>query len=185
MAGRASCRSCPRRGPRPGRPGWYRSPGPRRGARSCGDPGQTDGGMPVAVVIVSVVAAAAVLGLTIRARGLARSARASDLARDEAMNLAAAARGERDARDAILSGLEDGVVLFDPDGSVVFQNQRAGWLLGGPADRAPRLAPKSLRELVDSARGHAEPREAEVAGPQGRSLRVTAASVGGDRVLLM
>jgi two-component system sensor histidine kinase SenX3 len=126
-----------------------------------------------------------VLGLTVRARGLARSARASDLARDEAMNLAAAARGERDARDAILSGLEDGVVLFDPDGSVVFQNQRAGRLLGSPADRAPRLVPESLRELVDSARGHTEPRDAELAGPQGRSLRATAASVGGDRVLLV
>ena len=141
--------------------------------------------MTVTVVIVSVVAAGAVLGLTVRARGLARSARASDLARDEAMRVAAAARGERDARDAILSGLEDGVVLFDPDGSVVFQNQRAGRFLGSPADRAPRLAPESLRELVASARGHAEPREAEVAGPQGRSLRATAASVGGDRVLLM
>ena len=141
--------------------------------------------MTVAVVILSVVAAAAVLGLAVWARGLARSARASDLARDEAMNLAAAARGERDARDAVLSGLEDGVVLFDPDGSVVFQNQRAGRLLGSPADRARRLAPQSLRELVDSARGHAEPRVADVAGPQGRSLRATAASVAGDRVLLM
>src|SRR5439155_1176139 len=136
-----------------------------------GDPRQTGASMTVPVVLVSVVAAAAVLGLTVRARELARSARASDLARDEAMKLAAAARGERDARDAILSGLEDGVVLFDPDGSVVFQNQRAGRLLGSPADRAPRLAPESLRQLVDSARGNAEPREAEVAGPQGRSVR--------------
>ena len=133
--------------------------------------------MTVAVVIVSVVAAAAVLSLTVRARGLARSARASDLARDEAMNLAAAARGERDARDDILSGLEDGVVLFDPDGSVVFQNQRAGRLLGRPADRLPHLL--GLREAARhvATRSRGRPRWPVRRGDRsGRRLRRSAAT---------
>jgi signal transduction histidine kinase len=57
---------------------------------------------------------------------------------------------ERATRDAILSGLEEGVVLFDPGGGVLYRNGQVERLLGYVPASSARLAPNALARLVRS-----------------------------------
>jgi two-component system, OmpR family, phosphate regulon sensor histidine kinase PhoR len=112
-------------------------------------------------------------------------ARTVNAMRREVAARAATAREERTARDAILSGLDEGIALFDPDGSTVYQNQQLARLLGGPVDAANRLGPPGLQELVAEVTGTGAARTTEVAAAA-RTLSATAARVPGDlRVLLV
>lgn len=93
---------------------------------------------------------------------------------------------ERTARDAILSALDEGVSLFGEDGTVLYENERAGLLLGAPIERASRLVPASLARVVSAARSGGAPETVEVVGGSaGRTIRGTAVPVPGRRVLLI
>jgi two-component system sensor histidine kinase SenX3 len=118
--------------------------------------------------------------------GPARLARALNASRREIALRMAASRQEQADRDAILFALEEGVVLFDRDGTVVFENEQTARMLGGPLERIQRLTPSSLRDLVAMARELGSPQVSEaMAGPGVHSLAATAVAVPGDRVLLV
>ncbi len=69
---------------------------------------------------------------------------------------------DRQERDAILSAMEEGVVLFDADGNVAYANPSAERIL----DRIPRsvreLSPAALRTLCEEVRADGLPREREI-----------------------
>jgi signal transduction histidine kinase len=76
------------------------------------------------------------------------------------------------ARDAILSALEEGIVVFDRDGQVLYQNAAAAGLLEGPVRFARSLHPQALREAVLEAMEGQGGRVVEVqAGSSARTLR--------------
>jgi signal transduction histidine kinase len=91
---------------------------------------------------------------------------------------------DRSTREAILSSMEEGVLLFDQEGSVVYQNDRARELLGGPVGSARELVQPALRELVDTATsgGTLQPVEM-VAGPLPRTLLASAMPIEGGQTL--
>jgi two-component system sensor histidine kinase SenX3 len=93
---------------------------------------------------------------------------------------------ERSARDAILSTLEEGVALFDADGSVLYQNQRSRRLIG-PVTRLEQVAPGSLQQAVVEAEASGIPQRREVrVGIQPRTIDATAVPVPHDgRVLFV
>jgi two-component system, OmpR family, phosphate regulon sensor histidine kinase PhoR len=87
------------------------------------------------------------------------------------------ARDERQRLDRILSTMEEGVVLVDPDETVGYANHAARRLLGreqGPS-QARELTPPGIRLLLERARtgGKAAEDEVEIGRPR-RLLRATA-----------
>jgi len=92
---------------------------------------------------------------------------------------------ERSTRDAVLSSLDEGVMLFAADGAVEYQNDSARRFLGS-IERIQQVVPASLREAVEVA-GRERSRQAfDVAGPGTRALAVTAVAIPGEaRVLLV
>lgn len=97
-----------------------------------------------------------------------------------------AAQEERTARDAILSSLEEGVVLLDAAGRSVYQNDRVAELLGAAAERADRLAPPSLQRLVARARGGSPATEEVDVAARARTLLASAIPLPNDeRVVLV
>jgi two-component system, OmpR family, phosphate regulon sensor histidine kinase PhoR len=93
---------------------------------------------------------------------------------------------DRMSRDAILSSLEEGVLLFDRDGATLYQNTRGHELLGGEAAGARALAAPALREAVARAAAGQNPKPVEVlAGPASRDLLATTASLPAGQVLLV
>jgi two-component system, OmpR family, phosphate regulon sensor histidine kinase PhoR len=93
---------------------------------------------------------------------------------------------ERNTRDAILSRLGEGIVLFAGDGSVVYENEAAIWLIG-ILDRLQQVVPAALRDAVEAARRDLARSEVEVvAGTASRSIHGVAVAVpDDDRVLLV
>jgi two-component system phosphate regulon sensor histidine kinase PhoR len=92
----------------------------------------------------------------------------------------------RGARDAILSSLEEGIVLFDAEGAVLYANPRAAGLLGGPPREVRSLSPSALREMVFAATDGAPPKQREiVVGPAAWTLRVSAIRIPGDGTVLL
>src|SRR6266496_2646556 len=63
-----------------------------------------------------------------------------------------AAEQEQATRDGILAALDEGVVLFDPDGVVRYRNPRVDQLLGARVGEETNLLPPELRALVDGTR---------------------------------
>src|SRR6266542_748229 len=104
--------------------------------------------------------------------------------RDEVANRIAEMERDQRTREAILSSMEEGVLLFDQDGSVAYQNDRASQLLGGRLDSARGLAQPALRELVERAASGATPQPVEViAGPIPRTLLASALPISGGQTL--
>jgi signal transduction histidine kinase len=138
----------------------------------------------VAAVAFALAAAGGVVCIVVLAvivRRQSRSLRQMDTSGGEAAGRIEAVEQERATRDAILSSLEDGVVLFDPNGSVVYQNEQAARYLGDRVTSVDRLTPTILRETVREAG-----RTVEVAvGPGQRTLRAAATAAPGGRVLLV
>jgi two-component system phosphate regulon sensor histidine kinase PhoR len=119
-------------------------------------------------------------------RELATLARTIDRMRRDFATRVGSMLDERAARDVILSSLEEGVVLFDSDGSVVYENARVGEILGGPIGRLERVNPASLQQLVASVRRDSGSAMSEVvAGPASRALLATAVPASGDHVVLV
>lgn len=104
--------------------------------------------------------------------------------RDEVARRMADIERDRATREAILSSMEDGVMLFDHDGSVAYQNDRAQQLLGGRLDSVRGLAQPALRELVATAASGVTPQPVEViAGPTSRTLLGSALPISGGQTL--
>ncbi|MGH2556357.1 MAG: sensor histidine kinase [Actinomycetota bacterium] len=115
---------------------------------------------------------------------LALLARSLNAMRDGVAGRMADMERDRSTRDAILSSMEEGVLLFDQEGAVVYQNDRARQLLGGPVASARELAQPALRELVDTATSGGTLQPAEVvAGPLPRTLLASAMPIEGGQTL--
>jgi two-component system, OmpR family, phosphate regulon sensor histidine kinase PhoR len=93
---------------------------------------------------------------------------------------------ERQARDAILSALAEGVVLFNGEGTVLYQNERARDLLGPSVAQVRNLSNPALRSAVEEASGGGARRVLEVVlGPGSRTIQTTTGPVPGDGHVLM
>ncbi|HYV01983.1 MAG TPA: histidine kinase dimerization/phospho-acceptor domain-containing protein, partial [Actinomycetota bacterium] len=143
-----------------------------------------------AIGIGAGLAAVALTLLIVQGRLNRRLTRASAAARTEAAQrdaLATAAERERADREAVLGALEDGILLFDGTGEVLFANDRARELLGARLQRARDLAPSSLRAIVETALAGGTDDSVEVeGGAAGRLLRGSAVRIAGqERVLLV
>ncbi|MGH2573111.1 MAG: ATP-binding protein [Actinomycetota bacterium] len=140
-----------------------------------------------------LAALASLLVLAAVARGLSVPLRAVNQMRGEVASRIDAMGRDRAARDAILSALDEGIVLFGPGGKVLYQNSSAVRLLEGPIQDARSLVPSALRELVSSIQRGRDPRpkagsgsEAEVMeGPSGRTLHAAATLIPGDGSVLL
>jgi signal transduction histidine kinase len=114
---------------------------------------------------------------------LASLARAIDLMRELVSSRIAELEGDRVARDAVLSSLQEGVLLLDADGSILYQNDRCTELLGAQASTGA-LTAQYVRDLVARETGeHGAPVDVPW-GPPGRSLRATSTALPEGRVLL-
>jgi two-component system, OmpR family, phosphate regulon sensor histidine kinase PhoR len=117
---------------------------------------------------------------------LVRLARNLNRMRDEVAGRMADMERDRSTREAILSSMEDGVLLFDDGGSVVYQNERALRLLGGQLDNARGLAQPALRELVAAAASGATPRPVEViTAPIPRTVLASALPISDGQILMV
>jgi two-component system phosphate regulon sensor histidine kinase PhoR len=97
-----------------------------------------------------------------------------------------AVREERETREAILAALDEGVVLFDEGGEVLYRNERADRLLGAGMDHAARLLPLELRALIERARGGGfQAPRAEVSTVGDRTLQATIVSITADGQILL
>jgi len=132
----------------------------------------------VAVGFLALAVAVGVLAAIVRRQ--ARSQRGNGGIQEEPAHRIQAIEPEQASRDAILSSLEDGVVLFDPDGSVAYQNEQATAYLGSVTS-VDRLTPSALREAAREPGGRAVD---VVFDPGGRTLRAVAAAAPGGRTLL-
>jgi two-component system phosphate regulon sensor histidine kinase PhoR len=93
---------------------------------------------------------------------------------------------ERRARDAILSALDEGVVLFDREGTVLYQNDQARRVLGPSVTHARNISAPALREAVAQAtEGEAAGMVEVVIGPRSRTIQATAEAVPSEGQVLM
>ncbi len=108
-------------------------------------------GVAVATVLI-VLSAAAAVALAVSVASLERAARAgadaATTARREAAALGRDLREDLGARDAVLSAMSEGVLLFDPAGQLAYANRAARSILGRRFDTANELSPRALREAV-------------------------------------
>jgi len=85
------------------------------------------------------------------------------------------ARSDRQQREAVLSAMEEGVLVVGADDRLGYANRVAARLLGGLPGELRTLTPPGLQTLVDEARGESAPREREVeTGFPSRVLRASA-----------
>jgi signal transduction histidine kinase len=143
--------------------------------------------LPIAVTVVSVAIAVAELIALARER---RTARAAGTAKDEEVadlrRRLEASEAERDSESTILASMEEGVLLFGPDGHTRLANQAAELHLGGRPSSIDALLPLGLQRIVRRA---AEDRativtEAETGAPS-RVLRGFAAPTEEGSVVLV
>jgi two-component system, OmpR family, phosphate regulon sensor histidine kinase PhoR len=95
---------------------------------------------------------------------------------------------DREQRDVILSGMEEGIVLIGPDGLVGYANPAASRILRTTPDDVRTLAPHELRAMVEECRAEGRPREREVeTGLPARTIRGSAVpiEVTGDVLLVL
>jgi two-component system phosphate regulon sensor histidine kinase PhoR len=95
-----------------------------------------------------------------------------------------AVRREQGTREAILSALGEGVVLFDRAGGVLYRNGPADDLLGSAVSDTGRSLPLGLRELVDRARREG-PAHAEVVTARDRTLQASTVPVSKEGQILL
>jgi two-component system phosphate regulon sensor histidine kinase PhoR len=90
------------------------------------------------------------------------------------------------AQDLILNAMQEGVLLFDPDGAAVFANEALPRHLGAAPATVDHLASISLRDTIHRAGfvGSTLVAEVELGSPT-RWLRATAQPVGTDGTVLV
>ncbi len=140
-------------------------------------------GLTTGAVIVAVAAAAVAVRERNRARG---AADARDQAVAELQGRLDDSEAERLPATTILGSMEEGVLLFGPDGATRFANRAAGDHLGARPSSIDALLPLGLRQLVRSAAddGAALVTEVETGAPT-RALRGFAAPTGDGSVVLV
>jgi two-component system sensor histidine kinase SenX3 len=141
--------------------------------------------LTLGLVLAILVGALVVVGV-LRRRARAELSVAVDRITSEMTARIEEVEGERDTREAILSGLDQGIVLFAGDGSVLYENAAAARLVGR-IEGLQHLHPASLREAVEAAAGSRSHRTVDaVTGPESRLLSgLTFAVPGDDRVLML
>ena len=124
------------------------------------------------------------------------------LARDRARSRTMAAAAERETHDVqerlreaederrsmalVLSSMREGVLLVEPDGTVVFANPALVSLVGQIPASVDALLPLDLREALRAATSEGGPRSTEVeTGAPSRWLRGDAIPVGEDGAVLL
>jgi signal transduction histidine kinase len=95
--------------------------------------------------VLAVLAVAGVLSLERAARSCAATA---STAEQQAAALGIGFREDMESRDAVLSAMSEGVLLFDPAGRLAYANRAARTILGRRFDTANELSPRPLREAV-------------------------------------
>jgi two-component system sensor histidine kinase SenX3 len=107
-----------------------------------------------------------------------RQSRSANHIRQDAATRVSELEHDREALESILSALDEGIVLFDPDGRVLYQNGAAARLLGTTVRDAHTLVPQGLREAVRGATKGDGVQAIELpAGEPARILRVSARAV--------
>jgi len=93
---------------------------------------------------------------------------------------------ERHVQDVVLASMEDGVLLADREGDVVFTNDALKRHLGAEPRTLAALLPLELRKAVQRAGyiGHVERSEVEIGSP-GRWLRGTAIPISDEGSVLL
>jgi two-component system phosphate regulon sensor histidine kinase PhoR len=93
---------------------------------------------------------------------------------------------DRQQRDAVLSAMEEGVVLVGADDALGYANPAASRLLGGLPRSLRAVTPTALQTLVDETRRDGEPREREMeAGIPPRVLRASTVALREPGEVLM
>jgi two-component system, OmpR family, phosphate regulon sensor histidine kinase PhoR len=69
---------------------------------------------------------------------------------------------DRQQRDAVLSAMDEGVILVGADDSLGYSNRAASRLLGGLPVSLRAVTPTAVRTMVDETRGDGGPREREI-----------------------
>jgi two-component system phosphate regulon sensor histidine kinase PhoR len=128
------------------------------------------------------------LDVRVPAGGAAELALLADTLNRMSQRLQTSMQESREAgetRDLVLSAMEEGVLLVEPDDSVRYANRAAGELLGSePSD--VRSLPPPARRLVEQVRASGETSVAELeAGMPPRILRSSAVPVSGGRRVLV
>jgi signal transduction histidine kinase len=117
-----------------------------------------------------------------RAEAAAQAEAATSALRDEL----ARAQADLAAMSTILSSMDQGVLLLDPDGHAVFANEALAVHLGTRPSRSAEVFPIGLQEAIQSATEDGRPVVVEVETRSGRWLRGSATPVGeGGAVLLV
>ncbi len=121
-----------------------------------------------------------------RAREAERRAHEADRSAEHFRAKLLIADAEGRQMQLVLSSMEEGVLLFGPDGRRRFANSAADRLLGANPATVQAILPLRLREAVASASRQGLPTTAggEVGTPT-RSLRGSATPVGGDGSVLL
>ena len=146
--------------------------------------------METAAIVLGMVMLAVGVVLALASR---RRTRASETRADEASRSARELRAELRSADAqrremrlVLSSMDEGVLLFGPDGRLRFANDAAERLLGARPATVHAILPLRLREAVRSAtEGVTTATANSEVGTPTRSLRGTATPVGGDGSALL
>jgi signal transduction histidine kinase len=119
-------------------------------------------------------------------RRLVLLARNLNRMRDQVATRISEIERDQSTREAILSSMEEGVLLFEKEGTVVYQNDRAQLLLGGRLESARGLAQPALRELVAAATSGASPEPVEViTGPIPRTLLASSLPIPEGQALMV
>jgi two-component system phosphate regulon sensor histidine kinase PhoR len=146
--------------------------------------------MDALLLSVTGAAVALALGALVLARRARATARASASARDlverDLRRNLEASEEERRSASLILSSMEEGVVLFGPDGRATFANPSVALHVGTPPASVEALLPIGLRQLARMAIETGRAGSAEVeAGAPARVLRGFAAPVEDGSLVLV
>lgn len=129
----------------------------------------------IGVGLAALAAALSILAVIgLRMRKVERISAAAHRRADETESRVAELERDRADRDAVLGALEDGILLFDGTGEVLFANERARELMGARLRRARELAPSSIRTIVETALAGGSDGPVEVEDGAARLLRGTA-----------
>jgi signal transduction histidine kinase len=142
------------------------------------------------IIGIGIAAIAFGLGILLARRRGSRQLGASEgrleRAEEELRRQSRTSKEDRRVQDVVLASMEEGVLLVDAEGTVVFANAALGRHLGTAPEGISSLLPLDLRRAVQRAGyiGHAERSEVEVGSPA-RWLRGTAIPVSEDGSVLL
>jgi two-component system sensor histidine kinase SenX3 len=120
----------------------------------------------------------------VRIRRAADRARRAERAAAAARQRASSSATDMAVRDAALSTLADGVVVFDPEGRVAYANSAAQTILSRRFDSISEVTPAALREAIVLAATASRPIELDVE-ISARRVQATALATSQGNIVLM